>query len=110
MRIFTRLSSTKQKVLETLCADADERIYLPYRALVAKQAQLLTQRQSKKRDADLKAVRERMASMESLFGMPSEEFCNTFKELRQVLKAGRPRGRKWSRPICDSSSRSSRNT
>ena len=80
--------SYKQKVLETLCADADERIYLPYRALVAKQAQLLTQRQSKKRDADLKAVRERMASMESLFGMPSEEFCNTFKELRQVLKAG----------------------
>ena len=33
--------SYKQKILETLCADADERIYLPYRALVAKQAQLL---------------------------------------------------------------------
>ena len=80
--------SYKQKILETLCADADERIYLPYRALVAKQAQLLTQRPSKKRDNDLKAVRERMAGMESLFGMPAEEFINTFSELRKVLKAG----------------------
>ncbi len=80
--------SYKQKILETLCADADERIYLPYRALVAKQAQLLTQRPSKKRDADLKAVRERMAGMESLFGMPPEEFITTFSELRKVLKAG----------------------
>ena len=34
--------SFKQKVLETLCAEADERIYLPYRQYVAKQAQLLT--------------------------------------------------------------------
>ena len=80
--------SYKQKILETLCADADERIYLPYRALVAKQAQLLTQRPSKKRDNDLKAVRERMAGMESLFGMPAEEFITTFSELRKVLKAG----------------------
>ncbi len=80
--------SFKQKVLETLCADADERIYLPYRSLVAKQAQLLTQRQSKKRDHDLKLVRERMGKLEALFGMPGEEFVATFAELRRVLKAG----------------------
>ena len=80
--------SYKQKVLETLCADADERIYLPYRALVAKHAQLLTQRPSKKRDSDLAAVRERMAKLEALFGMPGEEFITTFAELRKVLKAG----------------------
>ena len=80
--------SYKQKVLETLCADADERIYLPYRALVAKQAQLMTQRPSKKRDGDLKLVRERMAKLESLFGMSGEEFVATFSELRKVLKAG----------------------
>ena len=80
--------SYKQKVLETLCADADERIYLPYRALVAKQAQLMTLRQSKKRDHDLKLVRERMAKLEALFGMPGEEFVATFAELRKVLKAG----------------------
>ena len=80
--------SYKQKVLETLCADADERIYLPYRTLVAKQAQLLTQRPSKKRDRDLKLLKERMAKLEALFGMPGEEFIATFSELRKVLKAG----------------------
>ncbi|MBQ0033359.1 MAG: RNA polymerase sigma factor RpoD [bacterium] len=80
--------SYKQKVLESLCADADERIYLPYRALVAKQAQLMQLRQSKKRDRDLKFVRERMAKLEALFGMPGEEFVSTFAELRKVLKAG----------------------
>ena len=80
--------SYKQKVLETLCADADERIYLPYRSLVAKQAQLMTQRPSKKRDADLKLIRERMARLEALFGMSGEEFIATFSELRKVLKAG----------------------
>ena len=80
--------SYKQKVLETLCADADERIYLPYRALVVKRAQLMTQRPSKKRDNDLKLVRERMAKLEALFGMPGEEFVSTFAELRKVLKSG----------------------
>ena len=80
--------SYKQKILESLCADADERIYLPYRALVAKQAQLLQLRPSKKRDHDLKLVRERMAKLEALFGMSGEEFVSTFAELRKVLKAG----------------------
>ena len=80
--------SYKQKVLESLCADADERIYLPYRSLVAKQAQLMQMRPSKKRDHDLKFVRERMAKLEALFGMSGEEFVSTFAELRKVLKAG----------------------
>ncbi len=80
--------SFKQKVLETLCAEADERIYLPYRALVAKHAQLLTQRPSKKRDTELEAVKAKMARLESLFGMPGEEFVTTFADLRRVLKAG----------------------
>ena len=80
--------SFKQKVLETMCADADERIYLPYRSLVARQAQLLTQRPSKKREADLKALREKMAKLEALFGMTGEEFITTFSELRTVLKRG----------------------
>ena len=80
--------SYKQKVLETLCLDADERIYLPYSKLRSDQAKLLTQRPSKKRDAELKALREKMAKLESLFGMPGEEFMTTFSELRKVLKAG----------------------
>ena len=86
-RCFDDLSY-KQKVLETLCADADERIYLPYRALVARQANLLTQRPSKKRDQELRQVRERMVRLEALFGMPPQEFVETFAELRKVLKAG----------------------
>ena len=80
--------SYKQKVLETLCAEADERIYLPYRALVAKQAALLAQRPSKRREEDLKTVRAAMAQKEALFGMPGEEFVSTFSELRKILKAG----------------------
>ena len=80
--------SYKQKVLETLCADADERIYLPYRALVAKQAALLQQRPSKRREEDLKAVRAAMAQKEALFGMPGEEFVSTFSELRTILRKG----------------------
>ena len=80
--------SYKQKVLETLCADADERIYLPYRALVAKQAALLQQRPSKRREEELKTVRAAMAQKEALFGMPGEEFVSTFSELRKILKAG----------------------
>ena len=80
--------SFKQKVLETLCAEADERIYLPYRQCVAKQAQLLTAKASKKRDRDLKLLREKMEKLESLFGMPPQEFMDTFSELRRVLKEG----------------------
>ncbi len=80
--------SFKQKVLETLCADADERIYLPYRSLVTKQSQLMQLKASKKRDRDLALVRERMGRLESLFGMPPEEFVTTFAELRKVLKEG----------------------
>ena len=80
--------SFKQKVLETLCAEADERYYLPYSHLVSRQASLMTQKASKKRDADLTALREKMAKLESMFGMPAEEFMTTFSELRKVLKAG----------------------
>ncbi|MBQ3289038.1 MAG: RNA polymerase sigma factor RpoD [Kiritimatiellae bacterium] len=86
-RCFDSLSF-KQKVLETLCAEADEQIYLPYRALVSKQAQLLTQRQTKKRDRELEQVREKMAEKEARFGMPGGEFMAMFSELRKELKAG----------------------
>ncbi len=80
--------SYKQKVLETLCAEADERYYLPYRRLVGEQAKLLTQRPSKKREAELKILRGKMEALEEHFGMPGEEFVTTFSELRRVLKAG----------------------
>ena len=80
--------SFKQKVLETLCADADERIYLPYRALVKRHSELMQLKQSKKRDKDLLELKTRMHRLESYFGMPPEEFMTTFAELRKVLKEG----------------------
>jgi RNA polymerase primary sigma factor len=80
--------SFKQKVLETLCADADERIYLPYRKCVKRQAELLTQKSSKKRDREYELLREKMSRLEALFGMSPQEFMTTFSELRTVLKEG----------------------
>jgi len=80
--------SFKQKVIETLVAEADERIYLPYRACVKRQADLMTTKASKKRERELAMNREKMASLEVLFGMPPQEFMETFAELRTVLKKG----------------------
>jgi len=80
--------SFKQKVLETLCMEADERIYLPYRAFVKKQADLMQTKASKKRERELAVLREKMAGLEVLFGMPPQEFMATFSELRKVLKNG----------------------
>jgi len=76
----------KQKVFETLCADADERIYIPYRKLVAKHAELLTMRSSEERDSELKSLHEEMSKIEGLFGMPGDEFVTTFSALRKELK------------------------
>ncbi len=80
--------SFKHKVLETLCIEADEQIYLPYRQYVAKFAQLQTLKASKKRDRDIKLLQEKMSKLESQFGMPPQEFMDTFNELRHVLKEG----------------------
>ncbi len=80
--------SFRQKVLETLCTEADERYYLPYRKYVAQQAELMKTKASKRRDRDLKALREKMSELEALFGMTPEEFMTTFSELRKVMKEG----------------------
>ena len=80
--------SFKQKVLETLCEEANERYNLPYRALVAKHADLMRQRPSQRRDRELKDLRAKMAKYEVLFGMPAEEFVTTFADLRKSMRAG----------------------
>lgn len=80
--------SFKQKVLETLCNDAYERYYDPYRKLVSRQSELMKMKSSKKRDAELATLREGMSKYENLFGMPPQEFLTTFSELRTVLKKG----------------------
>ena len=78
----------KQKVLETLCLEADEKIYLPYKAQLKRKADLLGQRQSKARDRELEDARAKLAKLESLFGMEPEEFLATFDELRVILRCG----------------------
>ena len=78
----------KQKVLETLCREADETIYLPYREYLNKKKDLLGKAQSKKRDAELEKVRAELEKIEAKFGMPGDEFLETFGELRDVLRKG----------------------
>jgi RNA polymerase primary sigma factor len=80
--------SFKQKILESLCADADEHIYLPYLAMVKQLSELLQRKASKKRDKEIEVVKAKMAEKEALFGMPPSEFTETFAELRKVLKVG----------------------
>ncbi len=80
--------SFKQKVLETLCAEVDETMYLPYRKYVAMHNDLIQQRPSKRRDQELAAVKAKMDELEAKFGMPGTEFLETFTELRKVLKDG----------------------
>jgi len=86
-KLFQDLSF-KQKVLETLCADAEERIYLPYRRHVAELSRLKSSKPSKKRDADVAALSAKMQRYERMFGMPPTEFMDTFGELREILKKG----------------------
>ena len=78
----------KQKILESLCTEADEKIYRPYKALLIEQAKLNKQRQTKKRDQTLQEIAVRMRSIEQEFGMDPEEFLERFEELREVLRSG----------------------
>ena len=78
----------KQKVLESLCAEADDLVYLPYKRALARKADLLKQKPTKKREADLKEVREKLQKLEAVFGMSPDEFLGTFEELRTYLRRG----------------------
>ncbi len=78
----------KQKVLETLCAQAHERIYLPYKQHLARKQQLLAKKANKTRDNELADVRDKLAKLELKFGMPPEEFLSTFAEMWEILDRG----------------------
>ena len=78
----------KQKVLETLCMEADETIYLPYRSQIKRKADLLAMPKSKKREAELAEVRAKLEKAEATFGMPPEEFLSTFGEMMTILRSG----------------------
>jgi RNA polymerase primary sigma factor len=78
----------KQKVLENLCSEADEKYYLPYKQYLSRKSQLLAMHASKKREQELVEVRKKLESLESRFGMSPEEFLTTFDDLRKTLKIG----------------------
>ena len=86
-KCFDKLSF-KQKVIETLCADADEKLYLPYIKLVAERNKLLSQKPSAKRNKEIQTVEAKMSRYEATFGMPGAEFVEAFADLRKVLRAG----------------------
>ena len=86
-RIFDKLNF-KQKVLEQLCNEADEKLYLPYKQQRARLETLKKARPTKKRDAEIREVRGRIARYESVFGMLPETFLSDFEVLRTVLRRG----------------------
>ncbi len=87
-RVFDKLNF-KQKVLEQLCNEADEKLYLPYINLRDRLAKLnKDKRRTNKRVAEIKEVKARLARFEAAFGMLPEEFLADFKQLRTVLRRG----------------------
>ena len=78
----------KQKILESLCTEADEKIYRPYKHLLNEQGKLNKQRQTKKRDQTLQEIALRITAIEQEFGMDTDEFLSKFEELRDVLRSG----------------------
>ena len=86
-RLYEKLNF-KQKVLEQLCGEADEKLFLPYKQLISRRDLLRKTRQTKKRDAEIKDVSARIERYEELFGMLPEEFLVDFENLRTVLRRG----------------------
>ncbi|HRU18980.1 MAG TPA: RNA polymerase sigma factor RpoD [Kiritimatiellia bacterium] len=78
----------KQKILESLCTEADEKIYRPYKHMLSEQSKLGRQRQTKKRDQAMQELALRLAALEQEFGMDPQEFLVKFEELREVLRSG----------------------
>jgi len=78
----------KQKILESLCTEADEKIYRPYKHLLNEQSKLNKQRQTKKRDQTLQEIALRITAIEQDFGMDTDEYLSKFEELRDVLRLG----------------------
>jgi RNA polymerase primary sigma factor len=87
LKVFNDLS-LKQKIVEGLCAEADEKIFKPYRQHTHERVRLQRQRPSKKRDLQLHDNQARMKTMEQGFGMAPEEFMRLFEELRDSMRSG----------------------
>ena len=78
----------KQKILESLCTEADQKIYRPYKSKLNERAKLEKQRQTKKRDLQIQEIASWMAATEEEFGMEPKEFLSQFETLRENLRSG----------------------
>ena len=78
----------KQKILESLCLQAEREIYRPYEALVRDRQKIQHQSKYRRKAGDLDALNRKIAELEDQFGMPPEEFRSEFKHLREILRIG----------------------
>ena len=87
LKVFNDLS-LKQKIVEALCAEADEKIFKPYRQHTHERTRLQRQRPGKKRDQMLHDNQARLTAMEQGFGMAPDVFLPLFEELRDAMRSG----------------------
>ena len=81
--------SFKHKVLEILCQEAHERLFLKYKEYKTRTSELMKKaRLTKKEELERDEIREKTAELERQFGMPGEEFLKTFDELWTILQNG----------------------
>ena len=78
----------KQKVIESLCAEADERIYRAHQSLIGECKRFAKPPKSQKKTRMIAEARARLAAIEQDFCMPPEEFTEQFRKLRDALRSG----------------------
>ncbi len=78
----------KQKMLETLCSESDEKIFRPYRMAKLERTKLKKQHPSKARDQRLATCLARITALENEFGMDATDFISKFEVLRDGLRSG----------------------
>lgn len=88
-RCFDTMCFT-QKAFENMCDEVDENLYLPYRGLATRYAEMISHRRPAKRvDDRIAAIEGKMAEYEKKFGMPGDRFLEDFGRLRRALREGR---------------------
>ena len=79
----------KQKTIEAIAAEADERVYRVYRQALRDAAELGSKsRRSRRDEAALAEARAKIAELEPTFLMPGEEFLREFERMRTALHEG----------------------
>ena len=90
LAVFDRLN-IKQKSLEALCGEAETKIYRRYVGYCEERDRLRkkARRKAAKGVADnLRALEGKISALEVLFGMPPQEFVDTFRALKDALRKG----------------------